>query len=80
MGENSSDEPRGNAMSKAGLGQDPKLFVSSKPPHEKQYDEDDQDDANEANATMTEAVAVAAEPAAEAAKQEDDEDDDKYES
>jgi hypothetical protein len=54
--------------------------VRSKPPHEKQYDQDDQDDADHTYAAVTEAVAVAAEAATETTKQEDDEDDDKYES
>jgi len=54
--------------------------VRSKPPHEKQYDQDDQDDADHTYAAVTEAVAVAAEAATETTKQEDDEQDDEYES
>ena len=54
--------------------------VRSKPPHEKQYNEDDQDDADHTYAAVTEAVAIAAEATTEATKQEDDEDDNKYES
>ena len=50
----------------------------SKPPHQKQYDEDDQDDADYTDAAVTVSISVATKATAETTKQKYDKNDDKY--